>query len=224
MIPWLSPSNLQFPPVEQALDDPNGLLAAGGDLSPERILFAYRHGIFPWFNPGEPILWWSPNPRCVLFPDHLHISRSLRKRLRQEPFRVTFDTAFERVLSACAAPRSYASGTWISPAIQQAYGQLHRLGVGHSVEVWEGEELVGGLYGLAIGAVFFGESMFSTRPDASKIALVYLVERLKKSGYALIDCQVYNEHLASLGASEIPRQQFLAHLQRLLDVRTSAWC
>lgn len=216
MIPWLDPARLVFPPVESALDDPNGLLAAGGDLRPERILAAYRQGIFPWFGPGEPILWWSPAPRCVLYPDQLHISRSLRKTLRRGEYRVSFDTAFERVIKACAAPRPYADDTWISPAIQRAYAELHRLGHGHSVEVWCGDELVGGLYGLALGRIFFGESMFSTRTDASKIGFVHLVEHLKKCGYALIDCQVYNDHLASLGACEIPRPVFVETLKQLL--------
>lgn len=221
MIPWLDPSRLVFPPVENALDDPNGLLAAGGDLNPARILYAYRHGIFPWFNPNEPILWWSPNPRCVLFPEQLHVSRSLRKTLRRAPYEIRFDTAFSRVISACAAPRAYSEGTWISAPMRDAYTRLHQLGYGHSVEAWADGELVGGLYGLAIGAVFFGESMFSRRTDASKVAFVYLVEHLKNSGYALIDCQVYNDHLASLGATEIPRAEFVEQLQRLVDVEVS---
>ena len=213
MIPWLHPLRLEFPPVESALREPDGLLAAGGDLSAERILAAYRQGIFPWFNPDEPILWWSPDPRCVLFPERLHVSRSLRKALRKQAFRVTFDSAFEQVIAACAAPRAYAKGTWISPEMQRAYCRLHWLGHAHSVEVWQGEELVGGLYGLALGGIFFGESMFSNQSNASKIGFVHLVEHLKKWGYALIDCQVYSDHLASLGADEIPRAEFMARLQ-----------
>jgi len=216
MIPWLHPVRLEFPPVHTALDEPNGLLAAGGDLRPERILAAYHHGIFPWFNDDEPILWWSPEPRCVLIPSELHISRSLRKVLRKADYRVSFDTAFERVIEACAAPRSYSDSTWISPTMRRAYIELHRLGHGHSVEVWMEGELAGGLYGLAIGGVFFGESMFSRRTNASKIAFAHLVEHLKIWGYALIDCQVYNEHLASLGAREIPRADFIKQLSALL--------
>lgn len=219
MIPWLHPLRHEFPPVDQALKNPDGLLAAGGDLSAERILTAYRQGIFPWFNPDEPILWWSPDPRCVLFPDQLHVSRSLRKALRKQAFRVTFDTAFEDVIKACAAPRAYASGTWISPDMQHAYCRLHWLGHAHSVEVWQGDELVGGLYGLALGGAFFGESMFSTRSNSSKIGFVYLVEHLQKWGYALIDCQVYSDHLASLGALEIPRQRFIERLQAALTLK-----
>lgn len=213
MIPWLHPLRLEFPPVENALREPDGLLAAGGDLSAERILAAYRQGIFPWFNPDEPILWWSPDPRCVLFPERLHVSRSLRKALRKQAFRVTFDSAFEQVIAACAAPRAYAKGTWISPEMQRAYCRLHWLGHAHSVEVWQDSELIGGLYGLALGGIFFGESMFSNRPNASKIGFVHLVEHLKKWGYALIDCQVYSDHLASLGADEIPRAEFITRLQ-----------
>ena len=217
MIPWLHPIQLEFPPVELALADPDGLLAAGGDLRPERILNAYRQGIFPWYNPGEPILWWSPDPRCVLHPQDLHISRSLRKKLRKMDYRVTFDQAFDDVIQACAEPRSYSAGTWISPDMMAAYSRLHWLGHGHSVEVWQGDTLVGGLYGLALGRVFFGESMFSRRTDASKIAFVYLVEHLEKWGYALVDCQVYNDHLASLGASEVPRRRFVAELEELVS-------
>jgi leucyl/phenylalanyl-tRNA--protein transferase len=219
MIPWLHPLRLDFPPVDNALEDPDGLLAADGDLSPERILSAYRQGIFPWYNPEEPILWWSPNPRCVLFPHDLHVSRSLRKTLRKDVFSVTFDRAFDRVIDACAAPRSYAKGTWISPEMQHAYCRLHWLGHAHSVEVWQGDELVGGLYGLALGGMFFGESMFSWRTNASKVGFVYLVEHLKKWGYALVDCQVYSDHLASLGACELPRPLFIEQLETALQLR-----
>lgn len=208
MIPWLSPQNLDFPPVEYAMDEPNGLLAAGGDLNPDRILAAYRQGIFPWFNPGDPILWWSPNPRTVIFPETHHVSKSLRKTLRKGLYRVTFDRAFVQVMQGCAAPRNYANGTWISEAIIASYTELHRRGFCHSVEVWLGEELVGGLYGMALGKVFFGESMFSRADNASKVGFTYLVRTLRDWGFQLIDCQVANEHLFSLGAKEIPREDF----------------
>ncbi len=224
MIPWLHPTRHEFPPVETALESPNGLLAAGGDLSPQRIITAYRNGIFPWYNADEPILWWSPNPRCVLFPEEIHISRSLRKKLRRGDFQVSFDQAFAQVIDACAAPRMYAKDTWIGRDIKTAYCSLHHMGVAHSVEVWEGEELVGGLYGLAMGRIFFGESMFSRRRDASKISFAHLVEHLKNWGYDLIDCQVYNDHLASLGAREIPRTEFIRLLSNLLEPeRTHEW-
>lgn len=208
MIPWLSPQNLDFPPVEYAMDEPNGLLAAGGDLNPDRILAAYRQGIFPWFNPGDPILWWSPNPRTVIFPETHHVSKSLRKTLRKGLYRVTFDRAFVQVMQGCAAPRNYANGTWISEAIIASYTELHRRGFCHSVEVWLGDELVGGLYGMALGKVFFGESMFSRADNASKVGFTYLVRTLRDWGFQLIDCQVANEHLFSLGAKEIPREDF----------------
>lgn len=216
MIPWLHPLRIDFPPVNEALEDPNGLLAAGGDLSAERILAAYRQGIFPWYNPDEPILWWSPDPRCVLFPDELHVSRSLRKAARRGDYRLTLDTAFERVIQSCAAPRGGQPGTWISVDMQHAYCRLHLLGHAHSVELWREGALVGGLYGIALGGVFFGESMFSTQSNASKIAFVHLVEQLKEWGYAMIDCQVYSDHLASLGAREIPRRQFIDKLRTAL--------
>lgn len=216
MIPWLHPLRIDFPPVNEALEDPNGLLAAGGDLSAERILAAYRQGIFPWYNPDEPILWWSPDPRCVLFPDELHVSRSLRKAARRGDYRLTLDTAFERVIQSCAAPRGGQPGTWISADMQHAYCRLHLLGHAHSVELWREGALVGGLYGIALGGVFFGESMFSTQSNASKIAFVHLVEQLKEWGYAMIDCQVYSDHLASLGAREIPRRQFIDKLRTAL--------
>lgn len=217
MIPWLADDSLLFPPLNTALAEPNGLLAAGGDLSKARLLSAYRRGIFPWYNPGEPILWWSPDPRCVVLPDRLHVSRSLRKRLRRTDYRVTFDQAFERVVRACAGPRREQQGTWISRDIFTAYLNLHHHGFAHSVEVWMGDELVGGLYGLAIGSVFFGESMFSHQRDASKIGFAWCVTQLRHWGYQLVDCQVYNDHLASLGAIEIARHDFAAHLDRLCE-------
>lgn len=215
MIPWLPPEPL-FPPVELALAEPNGLLAAGGDLSPERILAAYRCGIFPWFSAGEPILWWSPDPRMVLFPTELRISRSLDKVLRNKPYEVTLDTAFAQVIGACArTPREGQHGTWITVEMQAAYGQLHELGYGHSVEVWMDGKLAGGLYGMALGKAFYGESMFSWRTDASKIALAHLCMQLKRQGFGIIDCQMETTHLASLGARPIPRSDFIALLGRL---------
>lgn len=207
-IPWLNPYNLQFPAVETALNDPNGLLAVGGDLSPERILAAYQRGIFPWFNPDDPILWWSPSPRTVIYPDQLHISKSLRKILRKGIYRVTFDNCFEDVMRACAAPRTYADGTWISEEIITGYTALHRQGFAHSVEVWQENQLVGGLYGMALGKVFFGESMFSYADNASKFGFAHLVRQLHNWNFQLIDCQVANDHLFSLGAIEIPREEF----------------
>ncbi len=214
MLTLLDPNDPYFfPPVEEALTEPNGLLAVGGDLSPTRLLAAYRHGIFPWYNRGEPILWWSPDPRLVLFPEKLKISRSLRKALQRGEFKVTFDRAFARVVDACAAPRKREKGTWITPEMKAAYCRLHELGYAHSVESWYHAELVGGLYGVVIGCVFFGESMFYRRTDASKVAFVALVESLKRWQYGLVDCQVRTDHLISLGAEEIPRQQFI----RLLD-------
>ncbi len=216
MIPWLATTD-PFPPVELALRDPNGLLAAGADLSPERLLAAYRRGIFPWFNPGEPILWWSPDPRMVLFPDDLRISRSLGKRLRRHDYEIRVDTAFARVMAACAAPRPKQRGTWISPAIIAAYGRLHHAGHAHSVETWIGGELVGGLYGIAIGRAFFGESMFSHATDASKLAFAHLVRQLRRWKFGLIDCQMETAHLASLGAAPIPREDFQHRLDSLVN-------
>lgn len=202
-----------FPPPDSALTEPNGLLAVGGCLSPARLLNAYRHGVFPWYNAGEPILWWSPDPRLVLFPERLQVSRSLNKTLRQNKFSVTFDTVFARVIAACADSRQAREGTWITRDIKQAYLQLHRLGFAHSAEAWNEGELVGGLYGVAIGRVFFGESMFHTATDASKVAFALLVKHLRDWDYALIDCQVHTRHLASLGAEPIARETF----NRLLD-------
>lgn len=207
MIPILSAQS-PFPPPERALASPNGLLAAGCDLSVSRLLNAYRSGIFPWFNEGEPILWWSPNPRMVLFPDEFKISRSLRKAIRRNNYTIRTDSCFADVMRACAAPRSAQQGTWIHPEMIAAYSELHRLGYAHSVETWVDDELVGGLYGVAMGKVFFGESMFSRVSNASKIAFAHLVEQLAEWGFVLIDCQVKTTHLASLGAREIPRSVF----------------
>lgn len=215
MIPWLSPEPV-FPPVAAALAEPNGLLAAGGDLSAERLLAAYRLGIFPWYAEGEPILWWSPDPRMVLFPDEFNISRSLGRVLRGGKYMVRLDTAFDEVVTACAsAPRDGQAGTWITPAMRAAYGRLHRLGHAHSVETWMDGELAGGLYGVALGNVFYGESMFARRTDASKIALAHLCEHLKRREFGIIDCQMETAHLASLGARPITRSDFTALLQRL---------
>lgn len=215
-IPWLNPADTRFPSPSLALREPNGLLAIGGDLSPERILAAYQQGIFPWFNPGEPILWWSPNPRTVIYPSQLHISKSLRKILNRGTYQVTFDHCFSDVMRACAAPRSYADGTWISEDIIAGYSALHNRGFAHSVEVWQqqGTEkcLVGGLYGVVLGKIFFGESMFSRADNASKVGFAHLVQQLLTWGFQLIDCQVANDHLFSLGATEIPREVFQQHL------------
>ncbi len=215
-----------FPPPAEALEEPNGLLAVGGDLSPKRLLQAYRLGIFPWYNPGEPILWWSPDPRLVLFPERLKVSRSLRKVLRRGEFQVSFDRAFEAVIDGCAAPRPYETETWITPEMRAAYVTLHRLGHAHSVECWYRGELAGGLYGVAIGQVFYGESMFYRRSDASKVAFVTLVEHLRRWRYRLIDCQVHTRHLQRFGAEEIPRARFTALLRRHCDepCDLQAWC
>jgi leucyl/phenylalanyl-tRNA--protein transferase len=207
MIPWLDADD-PFPAVHTALREPNGLLCAGADLSPGRLLRAYSQGIFPWFNEGEPILWWSPHPRMVLFPQELRISKSLAKTLRRGVFEVRLDTAFGRVMEECAGPRRTQQGTWISPAMRQAYGRLFDLGHAHSVEAWRDGSLVGGLYGVALGRVFFGESMFSRETDASKVALSHLVRHIQAAGFAMIDCQMATKHLASLGAREIPRTEF----------------
>ncbi len=218
MLHLLDPGNpdAPFPNVALAEKEPNGLLALGGDLSPERLTNAYRHGVFPWYSDGQPILWWSPDPRTVLFPAQLKISRSLQKNLRNKPFTVSFDRHFEHVLQYCASPRDTAEGTWITTEMEAAYIQLHRAQIAHSVEVWHQDTLVGGLYGVAIGQVFFGESMFSRMSDASKVGLVHLVSHLMRWGYQLIDCQVYSRHLSSLGAQEIKRQQFIHYLKQ--------WC
>ena len=202
-----------FPDPALAFDAPNGLLAAGGDLGPRRLLCAYRRGIFPWFGEGQPILWWSPDPRAVLWPDDFRISRTLRRTQRRGTFTITADTAFDRVVRECAAPRDGQDGTWITRGMAAAYGRLHRAGHAHSIECWRGKGLAGGLYGIAIGRVFFGESMFTRVTDASKVALAHLCTL----GFALIDCQVPNPHLARLGAVEIDRRRFLALLDTLCE-------
>ena len=206
-----------FPPVELALTQPNGLLAVGGDLSPERLLDAYRHGIFPWFNEDDPLLWWSPNPRMVLFPKEFIISHSLRKILRKGNYEIRIDTAFEQVMRNCAAPRKGQAGTWILENIITAYCELHHRGYAHSVETWVDRELVGGLYGIAIGKMFYGESMFSRKSNASKIAIAHLAKQLELWNFGMIDCQMNTPHLASLGAREIPREEFMQRLQKLIN-------
>jgi leucyl/phenylalanyl-tRNA--protein transferase len=219
---WIDPrdSNVDFPDVSLALEEPDGLLAVGGDLSPARLTAAYRQGIFPWYNDDQPILWWAPNPRAVLFPADLKISRSLQKTLRKtlhnKKFTVSFDQAFAEVIEACSGPRKPHNdpGTWITDDMKQAYQQFHAQGLAHSVECWCDGKLVGGLYGVAIGQVFFGESMFSRQTDASKVAFVTLVQQLSRWGFALIDCQVQSQHLESLGARNIRREDFMALLDQ----------
>jgi leucyl/phenylalanyl-tRNA--protein transferase len=208
-LPPLDPNDWWFPDPSSALHDPDGLLAVGGDLSPGRLIAAYSQGIFPWFNAGQPILWWSPSVRAVLDHGNLRISRSLRKSLRNRGFRVTADTCFDDVTASCAAPRPKASGTWILPDMQEAYGALHELGLAHSIEVWRGADLVGGLYGVSFKGCYFGESMFSRETDASKVAFVTLVEHLRQSGVLLIDCQMMTPHLESLGVNPLPRNSYL---------------
>lgn len=204
-----------FPPVDRA--EPDGLLAAGGDLSARRLLAAYRAGIFPWYSEGEPLLWWSPDPRWVLFPERLRISHSMKPVLNSGRFRATFDHAFEPVIAGCArTPRRGQHGTWITPEMREAYARLHRLGHAHSVEVWQGEELAGGLYGVALGSFFSGESMFARVSNASKFALIRLVQELRQRGFTLIDCQVHTDHLSSMGAEAIPRAEYLDRLQAAL--------
>jgi leucyl/phenylalanyl-tRNA---protein transferase len=214
-ITWLTPDGDPewLPPIEQALDEPNGLLAAGGDLTPRRLIAAYRRGVFPWFAAGQPILWWSPDPRAVLLPEEFHCSRSLAKSLRHRGFELAVDRAFEEVIAACAAPRADHFGTWITPEMQTAYTELHRQGFAHSIEAWLDGKLVGGLYGLRLGGIFFGESMFSRERDASKAALAHLVSLCAGAGIALIDCQLASRHLASLGSRSIPRARFQALLR-----------
>lgn len=217
--------NQQFPPVEQAEQETDGLVAVGGDLSTTRLLNAYSSGIFPWYSDDQPILWWSPDPRMILYPNQLKISRSLGKNIRNSNLTFTIDHAFADVMTACAAPRQNQPGTWITDDMKQAYQALFKLGHAHSVEVWEEDNLVGGVYGVAIGQVFFGESMFSRRNNASKMALAHLCERLIIWGYALIDCQVYSDHLTTLGAEEIPRPEFCSLLQKLCNTApsTDSW-
>ena len=224
MIPWLGPDD-PFPPLSKALRAPNGLLCAGADLSVRRLIDAYSRGIFPWFSEGDPILWWSPDPRMVLYPDELKVSRTLRRVVTRGVYEIRVDTAFEAVIQACAAPRDGHKGTWIVPEMVAAYTALHRAGFAHSFESWKDGVLVGGLYGIALGKVFFGESMFALAPDASKAALVALVERLRARDFRVIDCQQATAHLASLGAREIPRRRFAQVLEDSIQypLTSSRW-
>jgi leucyl/phenylalanyl-tRNA---protein transferase len=224
MIPWLSAGD-PFPPVSLALEDPNGLLAAGGELSAAHLLDGSRKGIFPWCSAGQPVLWWSPDPRMVLRPAAFRASRSLRKRLRRRDYTVRCDTDYAEVMRACAQPRPDQPGTWITPDMVRAYTALHHAGYAHSVETWIDGELAGGLYGVALGRVFFGESMFARTPDASKIALAHLARQLHRWHFGLIDCQMATAHLASLGAAEVPRDEFMRALAELVNYpsRTGTW-
>ena len=225
-LPLLDPDAPErFPDPREALHDPNGLLAFGGDLSPARLLAAYGQGIFPWYGEGEPILWWSPDPRCVFRTESLRVNRSLRRQLRGKSWRLSVDTAFEAVIRACAAPREGHGGTWLVPEMIEAYVALHRLGHAHSVEVWDGTHLVGGVYGVAVGQLFCGESMFSAESGGSKLALVALAALLRSWGWPLIDAQVANAHTLGLGAGEMPREDYLREATRLADLpgRVGNW-
>ena len=216
---WLGPDDPpgRFPPVTAALREPDGLLAAGGDLSRDRLLYAYRHGIFPWYEEGQPLLWWSPDPRCVFMAGDFHVSRRLRREGRRSLAELRFNTVFSAVMSECAGPRRSQQGTWITPAMQHAYRDLHDRGWAHSIEVWQSGKLVGGLYGLMIGTAFFGESMFSLQANASKIALQYLTGLIDSGALRLLDCQVVSSHLTSLGARTIPRAAFVHELESACD-------
>ncbi|MGQ7260489.1 leucyl/phenylalanyl-tRNA--protein transferase [Vreelandella sp. V005] len=216
MLPWLSSPYPIFPAISTALDSPNGLLAAGGQLSPVWLVDAYRQGIFPWFSDDDPILWWSPDPRMILLPEQFKQRRSLTKRLRHGGFHITLDQHFDQVIHACAAPRDELGGTWITNEMRAAYGQLHALGIAHSIEVHQGGQLVGGLYGIAMGPMFFGESMFSHTPDASKVALAHLARAMREHDGKLIDCQMHTPHLASLGAITVAREAFINYLNNWL--------
>lgn len=216
MLTWLGPQD-RFPDPETAARHPNGLLAAGGDIDPARLLEAYRQGIFPWFGEGDPVLWWSPDPRTVLYPAQLHVRRSLAKRLRNVAWDVRADTCFDRVMEACAEPRADQEGTWITARMREAYGELARMGLAHSVETWLDGELVGGLYGVALGRMFFGESMFSRVSDASKVAFVHLVANLRAWGFQLIDCQMRTRLLQSFGARDLARREFTRAVSVLVD-------
>lgn len=213
-ITWISSADPPeaFPDVASAFDTPDGLLAAGGDLSETRLLYAYRHGIFPWFDDGQPILWWSPDPRCIIRPDEFHLSRRLSRYLRQSGFEVSCNTAFDAVIAECAVDREGQQGTWITTEMLEAYSQLHKSGWAHSIEIWSGGVLSGGLYGLAIGKAFFGESMFSRHSNASKAAVFALCQLLEQADFAVLDCQVESPHLVSLGATLLPRTEFAAML------------
>jgi len=219
-VTWLSPDDPpeSFPPVTRALTEPDGLLAAGGDLSKERLLHAYRHGIFPWYEDGQPLLWWSPDPRCVFLPGDFHVSRRLRRDLRHATAEIRINTAFQDVVRECAGPRRSEQGTWITPLMMQAYEDLHEQGWAHSIEVWESGKLIGGLYGLIIGKAFFGESMFSRKSNASKMALLFIARRLLSNDICLLDCQVVSSHLTSLGARVVPRREFISCLEAACEL------
>ncbi|NRB40483.1 MAG: leucyl/phenylalanyl-tRNA--protein transferase [Pseudomonadales bacterium] len=225
MIPWLDEEQVFFPDISTALPEPDGLLAAGGNLLPSTLINAYSQGIFPWYSDPDPVLWWSPNPRCLLKPEEVHISKSMKKLLKKNTYSITWDTAFEDVIRACGQPRDYSDDTWITQEMICAYCQLHDLGVAHSIEVWSGKSLVGGLYGIAIGSVFFGESMFSTQANTSKIAFIQLCLQLQQSGFHFIDCQVESEHLLSLGAYTVDREVFKAQLKQAINnpIETPPW-
>ena len=227
MLPWLDPDDDSdpFPAIELALKDPDGLLAAGGSLRPERLLNAYRSGIFPWFENDQPILWWSPDPRLVINPSELHISRSLNKFIKKQHYHCTIDTAFKRVISECSAPREQQDGSWITNSMIDAYQALFRLGHAHSVEVWLDDELIGGLYGVCIGQVFFGESMFSRKSNASKVGFAFICRQLSAWGCQIVDCQVHSDHLESLGAATISRDSFISRLEQYcpLPLSNNAW-
>jgi len=218
-ITWLSPDDPPdaFPPVEAALREPDGLLAAGGDLSVPRLLSAYRRGIFPWYESGQPFLWWAPDPRCVFLPGNFHVSRSLRRELRKSAAEIRLNSAFADVVRACAAPRTRHDGTWITPEMAAAYEALHAAGWAHSIEIWDQGQLTGGLYGVAIGNAFFGESMFSRRTNASKMTLLFLTRLIDTGRLGLLDCQLASAHLLSLGARMIPRTDFVALLDRCCE-------
>ena len=209
---WLSEDEISFPPAHLA--NPDGILAIGGDLSPERLLLAYQHGLFPWFNPDDPILWWSPDPRCVLFPDDLKVAKSMRSYFNQDKFTFTFDQHFAEVMRNCQkqSRKGQGGGTWISEEMIDAYSDLHQMGFAHSVEVWENDKMVGGLYGLSIGKIFFGESMFTKVNNASKAGFIFLVRQLQKLDFWLIDCQQETKHIKSLGAKGISRKAFLQYM------------
>lgn len=216
MIPWLD-SHTLFPPIDAALAEPNGLLAAGGNLTPERLVDAYRHGIFPWYSDDQPLLWWSPDPRMVLFPAELRLTHSLKKRLRRRDYEIRADTCFEQVMRACAEPRPGQQGTWITDDMVDAYCALHTRGLAHSVETWIDGELAGGLYGIALGHMFYGESMFTRVTDASKLAFAHLVRQIGRWGFGMTDCQMKTSHLAAFGAREIPRSEFMRKLRELVN-------
>ncbi|RZU98110.1 leucyl/phenylalanyl-tRNA--protein transferase [Spiribacter vilamensis] len=226
-IPWLAPNDetTPLPDPETALAEPNGLLAIGASLSPQRLESAYRNGIFPWYSPGEPVLWWSPDPRALITPSGFHMSRSLRRQLRKTDYQVSLDTAFEAVIAACAAPRLDQPETWITPEMADAYYDMHTLGLAHSIEVWRGKRLIGGLYGVSTGRAFFGESMFSHATNGSKIALAWLLRQLGEWGFDFLDCQMPTEHLLSLGAEVVPRKRFLLRLaaSQRGETRPGAW-